>query len=76
MKDVTTPVLSEEVRQIMRRCLEEAALINYTRMSDCAGISGMQLIFVNCHFIIFSYFFFWKLLHFLYYFDVEARQQK
>ena len=38
MKDVVTPVAAEEVKAILRKCLEEAALINYTRVSEEAGI--------------------------------------
>ena len=38
MKDVVTPVATDEVKAILRKCLEEAALINYTRISEEAGI--------------------------------------
>ena len=41
MKDVVTPVASDQVKSILRKCLEEAALINYTRISEEAGIEAI-----------------------------------
>ncbi|XP_035825527.1 calcium-dependent secretion activator 1 isoform X6 [Aplysia californica] len=38
MKDIATPVPSEEVRQVIKKCLENAALVNYTRISEYAKI--------------------------------------
>ena len=41
MKDIVTPVPPEEVRQVIKKCLENAALVNYTRISEYAKIEGM-----------------------------------
>ncbi|KAM9312568.1 calcium-dependent secretion activator 2 isoform 3-T3 [Gastrophryne carolinensis] len=38
MKDIATPISSDEVKKIIRRCLEKAALINYTRLTEYAKI--------------------------------------
>nr|CAD2202488.1 unnamed protein product [Meloidogyne enterolobii] len=38
MKDVVSPVPPEEVRSVIKKCLEEAALINYTRICNEAKI--------------------------------------
>ena len=38
MKDVVTPVATEEVRQVIKKCLENAALVNYNRISEYACI--------------------------------------
>ncbi|XP_048344289.1 calcium-dependent secretion activator 1 isoform X23 [Sphaerodactylus townsendi] len=38
MKDIVTPVPQEEVKAVIRKCLEQAALINYTRLSEYAKI--------------------------------------
>ena len=40
MKDIVTPVPPEEVRNVIKLCLENAALVNYTRISDYAKIEG------------------------------------
>lgn len=40
MKDIVTPVAPEEVRNVIRKCLENAALVNYTRVSEYAKIEG------------------------------------
>ncbi|KAH9518972.1 hypothetical protein Btru_008817, partial [Bulinus truncatus] len=40
MKDIVTPVPPEEVRQVIKKCLENAALVNYTRISEYAKIEG------------------------------------
>ncbi|XP_064486582.1 calcium-dependent secretion activator 1-like isoform X3 [Ornithodoros turicata] len=40
MKDVMTPALPEEVRGIIKKCLENAALVNYTRISEQAKLEG------------------------------------
>lgn len=40
MKDIVTPVAPEEVRNVVRKCLENAALVNYTRVSEYAKIEG------------------------------------
>ncbi|XP_060691644.1 calcium-dependent secretion activator 1 isoform X15 [Chiloscyllium punctatum] len=38
MKDIVTPVPQEEVKVVIRKCLEKAALVNYTRLSEYAKI--------------------------------------
>ncbi|CDR32674.1 Calcium-dependent secretion activator [Caenorhabditis elegans] len=38
MKDVVSPVPPEEVRAVIRKCLEDAALVNYTRICNEAKI--------------------------------------
>lgn len=38
MKDVLTPASPDETRAVMKKCLENAALVNYTRLSDVAKI--------------------------------------
>uniref|UniRef100_A0A4W3H8X5 Ca2+-dependent activator protein for secretion a n=1 Tax=Callorhinchus milii TaxID=7868 RepID=A0A4W3H8X5_CALMI len=38
MKDIVTPVPQEEVKIVIRKCLEKAALVNYTRLSEYAKI--------------------------------------
>uniref|UniRef100_A0A8C9S9L6 Calcium-dependent secretion activator 1-like n=1 Tax=Scleropages formosus TaxID=113540 RepID=A0A8C9S9L6_SCLFO len=38
MKDIVTPVPQEEVKGVIRKCLEQAALINYQRLSEYAKI--------------------------------------
>ena len=40
MKDIVTPVAPEDVRNVIRKCLENAALVNYTRVSEYAKIEG------------------------------------
>ncbi|XP_028854667.1 calcium-dependent secretion activator 1 isoform X29 [Denticeps clupeoides] len=38
MKDIVTPVPQEEVKAVIRKCLEQAALVNYQRLSEYAKI--------------------------------------
>ncbi|XP_064155402.1 calcium-dependent secretion activator 1-like isoform X21 [Anguilla rostrata] len=38
MKDIVTPVPQEEVKTVIRKCLEEAALVNYQRLSEYAKV--------------------------------------
>ncbi|XP_029682750.1 calcium-dependent secretion activator 1 isoform X8 [Takifugu rubripes] len=38
MRDIVTPVLQEEVKTVIRRCLEQAALVNYQRLSEYAKV--------------------------------------
>lgn len=45
MKDIVTPVPQEEVKTVIRKCLEQAALVNYTRLSEYAKIEGKALSF-------------------------------
>uniref|UniRef100_A0AAY4BW53 Calcium-dependent secretion activator 1 n=1 Tax=Denticeps clupeoides TaxID=299321 RepID=A0AAY4BW53_9TELE len=40
MKDIVTPVPQEEVKAVIRKCLEQAALVNYQRLSEYAKIEG------------------------------------
>ncbi|OON20419.1 PH domain protein [Opisthorchis viverrini] len=40
MKDTGAPASAEEVREVIRRCLEQAALVNYTRISEYAAIES------------------------------------
>lgn len=39
-KDLVTPITREEIRHFIRKCLENAAYTNYTRVSDQAKIEG------------------------------------
>ena len=41
MKDIVTPVPAEEVRSMIKKSLETAALVNYTRLSNEAKIEGL-----------------------------------
>lgn len=43
MKDIVTPVPQEEVKTVIRKCLEQAALVNYSRLSEYAKIEGKAL---------------------------------
>lgn len=43
MKDIVTPVPPEEVRSVIKKALENAALVNYTRISEYAKIEGSTL---------------------------------
>ncbi|XP_056131101.1 calcium-dependent secretion activator 1 isoform X4 [Lampris incognitus] len=40
MKDIVTPVPQEEVKTVIRRCLEQAAQVNYQRLSEYAKLEG------------------------------------
>ncbi|XP_077067115.1 calcium-dependent secretion activator 2 isoform X4 [Siphateles boraxobius] len=40
MKDITTPVPTEEMHKIVQKCLEKAALINYSQLTDYAQIEA------------------------------------
>jgi hypothetical protein len=42
MKDVATPVPQQEVRNVIKKCLENAALVNYERLSQEARIEGKK----------------------------------
>ncbi|XP_027379586.1 calcium-dependent secretion activator 1 isoform X9 [Bos indicus x Bos taurus] len=42
MKDIVTPVPQEEVKAVIRKCLEQAALVNYSRLSEYAKIEENQ----------------------------------
>lgn len=49
MKDIVTPVPPEEVRQVIKKCLENAALVNYTRISEYAKIEGNPPCYIRKH---------------------------
>ena len=40
MKDITTPVPPNEVRAVIKKSLENAALVNYERLSEEARLEG------------------------------------
>jgi hypothetical protein len=40
MKDIVTPVPPEEVKSVIKKCLESAALVNYTKLSAQARVEG------------------------------------
>uniref|UniRef100_A0A3B4YYY8 Calcium-dependent secretion activator 1 n=1 Tax=Stegastes partitus TaxID=144197 RepID=A0A3B4YYY8_9TELE len=40
MKDIVTPVPQEEVKAVIRKCLEQAALVNYQRLSEYAKLEA------------------------------------
>ena len=40
MKDIMTPVPVEEVRAVIKKCLENAALINYNKLASEAKVEG------------------------------------
>lgn len=42
MKDIVTPVPPEEVKGVIRKCLEQAAQLNYQRIKDYAKIEGKR----------------------------------
>ncbi|XP_069370107.1 calcium-dependent secretion activator 1 isoform X9 [Paralichthys olivaceus] len=42
MKDIVTPAPQEEVKAVIHRCLEQAALVNYQRLSEYAKLEGKK----------------------------------
>ncbi|XP_008317922.1 calcium-dependent secretion activator 1 isoform X3 [Cynoglossus semilaevis] len=42
MKDIVTPVPPEEVKGVIRKCLEQAAQLNYQRITEYAKIEGKR----------------------------------
>ncbi|XP_071349289.1 calcium-dependent secretion activator 1 isoform X5 [Trachinotus anak] len=42
MKDIVTPVPQEEVKAVIHKCLEQAALVNYQRLSEYAKLEGKK----------------------------------
>ncbi|XP_068450562.1 calcium-dependent secretion activator 1 isoform X5 [Clinocottus analis] len=42
MKDIVTPVPPEEVKGVIRKCLEQAAQLNYERIKEYATIEGKK----------------------------------
>ena len=55
MKDIMTPVPVEEVRAVIKKCLENAALINYNKLASEAKVEGMAFLlsFSLIQFIVF-----------------------
>lgn len=49
MRDIVTPVPQEEVKAVIRKCLEQAALVNYQRLSEYAKLEG-ELLLPHCSF--------------------------
>uniref|UniRef100_A0AAQ6ADL3 Ca2+-dependent activator protein for secretion a n=1 Tax=Amphiprion ocellaris TaxID=80972 RepID=A0AAQ6ADL3_AMPOC len=47
MKDIVTPVPQEEVKAVIRKCLEQAALVNYQRLSEYAKLEGLPSLIVD-----------------------------
>jgi len=43
MKDLVTPVAVDEIRNVVRKCLENAALINYTKVNEMAKNEGKMM---------------------------------
>ncbi|XP_038873984.1 calcium-dependent secretion activator 2-like isoform X2 [Salvelinus namaycush] len=41
MKDITTPVPPDEMKKVVQKCLEKAALVNYSQLTEYAQIEGM-----------------------------------
>uniref|UniRef100_A0AAX7U1Q6 Ca2+-dependent activator protein for secretion a n=1 Tax=Astatotilapia calliptera TaxID=8154 RepID=A0AAX7U1Q6_ASTCA len=41
MKDIVTPVPQEEVKGVIRKCLEQAAQVNYQRLSEYAKLEAL-----------------------------------
>lgn len=54
MKDIVTPVPPEEVRSMIKKSLETAALVNYTRLSSEAKIEGRIHTHQHYHHILFE----------------------
>ena len=46
MKDCMTPVPADEVRGLIRKCLENAALANYNRLTAEAKLEGSSIPFI------------------------------
>lgn len=46
MKDIVTPVPPEEVRSMIKKSLETAALVNYTKLSGEAKIEGKSFLYL------------------------------
>lgn len=43
MKDITTPVPPEEMKNLVHKCLEQAAHINYRQLVEYAQIKGTSI---------------------------------
>lgn len=44
MKDIVTQVPQEEIKAAIRICLEQAAIVNYQRLSEYAKLEGELLL--------------------------------
>lgn len=40
MKDITTPVPPEEMKKLVKKCLEKAAHINYSQLMEYAQVKS------------------------------------
>lgn len=40
MKDISSPVPPDQLRKVVQKCLEKAALVNYSQLTDYAKIEG------------------------------------
>lgn len=49
MKDIVTPVALEEVRNVIRKCLENAALVNYTKITESMKLEGIHGNLLLCY---------------------------
>ena len=47
MKDISTPVPPNEVRAVIKKSLENAALVNYERLSEEARIEGIIILNIS-----------------------------
>uniref|UniRef100_A0A674A919 Calcium dependent secretion activator 2 n=1 Tax=Salmo trutta TaxID=8032 RepID=A0A674A919_SALTR len=52
MKDITTPIPPEEMKKMVKKCLEKAALINYSQLTQYAQIEGYMHMLV-CHVLVY-----------------------
>lgn len=43
MKDIMTPVPVDEVRAVIKKCLENSALINYNKLASEAKVEGQYV---------------------------------
>lgn len=41
MKDINTPVPPDEMRKLVQKSLEKAALVNYSQLTEYAQIEGL-----------------------------------
>ena len=49
MKDINTPVPPDEMRKLVQKCLEKAALVNYSQLTEYAQIEGLSPSCPNPH---------------------------
>ena len=40
MKDLVTPISPDEIYAVVKKCLENAALLNYTKVTEMAKAEG------------------------------------